>query len=234
MKILALESSATASSVALCEDETLLAESFQNTGLTHSKTLLPMVSNLLATCEISLDDVDVIAVAVGPGSFTGLRIGMSTAMGLAFSKDKLCAPCSTLQSMAHQLSHLEGHTILAVMDARRNQVYHSRFLVQEGALVRLCPDKAISLLELEEEIADIKGPKILVGDGTELASKTLTNVILPPPHLTFQRAYGVAQVARGMAQEGKLVPPHALEPMYHRLSQAERERLEKMKTPQNL
>lgn len=228
MKILALESSATTISVALCDGGTLVAETYQNTGLTHSKTLLPMVSSLLETCEMTLAQMDVIAVAIGPGSFTGLRIGISTAMGLAFAQDKLCAPCSTLASMAQQFTHLEGYTVLAVMDARRNQVYHARFEVKESKLVRLCPDGAVDITTLEDEISHIKAPKILVGDGSKLCYGKLSDVIMPPAHLEFQRASGVAQVALTLASEDRLVHPCELEPMYHRLSQAERERAERM------
>ena len=122
LNILALESSATACSVALCRDGELVAQSFQNSGLTHSRTLLPMVHDLLKNCGESLDKVDVIAVAAGPGSFTGLRIGVATAKGLAWGEDKDCAPCSTLESMAWPLAHMEGELIVCAMDARRNQV----------------------------------------------------------------------------------------------------------------
>ena len=154
MKILALESSATACSVALCEDEKLIAQTFQNSGLTHSRTLMPMAESLLAQCGHSLKDVDVIAVAAGPGSFTGLRIGVSTAKGLAWAGDKPCAPCSTLESMAWQLAHTDG-IIVAAMDARRSQVYNAVFRACDGALERLSSDRAISLEELEKEIKNI-------------------------------------------------------------------------------
>ena len=167
MKILALESSATACSVALCEDERLIAQTFQNSGLTHSCTLMPMAESMLAQCGHRLSDVDVIAVAAGPGSFTGLRIGVSTAKGLAWTGDKPCAPCSTLESMAWQLAHMDG-IIIAAMDARRNQVYNAVFRARNGRLERLSPDRAISLAELEEEIKKLEEVKILVGDGAQL------------------------------------------------------------------
>ena len=125
MNILALESSATACSVALCRDGALLAQSFQCSGLTHSRTLLPMVNDLLKNCGQALEGVDVIAVAAGPGSFTGLRIGVATAKGLAWAGDKPCAPCSTLESMAWPLSHLEDSLLVCAMDARRKQVYNA-------------------------------------------------------------------------------------------------------------
>ena len=135
MKILALETSAVTASVAITEDEKLLGQSFQNSGLTHSVTLMPMVTQLLDNVGLTLHDIDVVAVAAGPGSFTGVRIGVAAAKGLAWPDGKPCAPCSTLESMAWQCAHMEGE-ICAVMDARRNQVYAARFLAQNGTLTR--------------------------------------------------------------------------------------------------
>ncbi|MFQ7690140.1 MAG: tRNA (adenosine(37)-N6)-threonylcarbamoyltransferase complex dimerization subunit type 1 TsaB [Butyricicoccus sp.] len=125
MKILALESSAVSASVALTEDEKLVAQSFQNCGLTHSRTLLPMVENLLANCGVSLADVDAIAVAHGPGSFTGVRIGVATVKGLALGADKPCLGVSTLEAMAWGARALGGD-LCCVMDARAGQVYNAR------------------------------------------------------------------------------------------------------------
>lgn len=231
MKILALESSATACSVALCEDEKLIAQSFQNNGLTHSRTLMPMAEDLLANCGTTLSDVDVIAVAAGPGSFTGLRIGVATAKGLAWAADKPCAACSTLKSMAWSLAHTDLE-ICAAMDARRSQVYNARFHGAGDRLDRLCPDRAISLEELSVELKKSGKPQILVGDGALLCYTTLRaqglNVTLAPPHLQFQSAWGVARCALELARGNQLVEAAALTPVYHRLSQAERERLEKL------
>lgn len=230
MKILALESSATACSVALCEDERLIAQTFQNSGLTHSRTLMPMADSLLTQCGHGLDQVDVIAVAAGPGSFTGLRIGVATAKGLAWAGEKLCAPCSTLESMAWQLAHVDG-IIIAAMDARRAQVYNAVFRARNGELERLCPDRAIGLAQLEEEIKKQDGPKILVGDGAQLCYNEwqgrVDELRLAPVHLRWQTAWGVARAALELARADKLVPGEQLVPVYHRLSQAERERLAK-------
>ncbi len=229
MKILALESSAVACSVCLCEGETLLAQSFQNSGLTHSRTLMPMCRDLLENCGHTLDEVDVVAVAAGPGSFTGLRIGVAAAKGLAYAGDKLCAGASTLEAMAWPLAHLEGADLCAVMDARRQQVYNGLFEVQGGALLRRSPDRAIGIDQLAEELKGRKKPQILVGDGARLCYNELIKHGLPvelaPPHLLFQSAWGVARAARALAADGKLVPAAELVPVYHRLSQAERERL---------
>ena len=130
MKILAIESSATACSAALWEDGAILAQNGQNSGLTHSRTLLPMVDSMLVNSGHTLPEVDVVAVAAGPGSFTGLRIGVAAAKGLAWVEDKDCAPCSTLESMAWPLAHMEGAVIVCAMDARRKQVYNALFLAK--------------------------------------------------------------------------------------------------------
>ena len=233
MNILALEASAGPCSVALCRDGVLVAQFWQNSGLTHSRTLLPMADSLLRSCGASLDEVDVIAVAAGPGSFTGLRIAVSTAKGLAWGRDLDCAPCSTLESMAWPLAHLEGRVIVCAMDARRNQVYNALFLATGEGLERLSPDRAISLAELGEELKKWEKPKIVVGDGAELCYNTLQEQVpglsLAPRHLRMQSAWGVARAALELAAAGRLVKGGALTPVYHRLSQAERERLEKIK-----
>mgnify|MGYP002797817711 CR=1 FL=1 len=157
MKILALETSAAACSAALCQDGTLLAQSWQNSGLTHSRTLLPLVDSMLKNCGASLKEVEVIAVAAGPGSFTGLRIGVATAKGLAWPEDKPCAPCSTLESMAWPLTFYEDAVIVCAMDARRKQVYNALFQTAGEKLERLTPDRAISLEELGEVLGRYDG-----------------------------------------------------------------------------
>ena len=230
MTILALESSAAACSTALCREGRLIAQTFQNSGLTHSRTLLPMVESMLRGCGETLDGVEVVAIAAGPGSFTGLRIGIATAKGLAWPDNKPCAGVSTLEAMAWPLAHLEGE-LCAVMDARRNQVYNARFLARDGGLVRLCPDRAVGLDTLAAELQQDGKPQILVGDGAVLCYTTLKamglEVRLAPPHLQFQSAWGVAQAAQSLIQSGGLTSAAELAPMYHRLSQAERERLAK-------
>ncbi|MBD5097963.1 MAG: tRNA (adenosine(37)-N6)-threonylcarbamoyltransferase complex dimerization subunit type 1 TsaB [Clostridiales bacterium] len=231
MKIIALESSAVTASAAVAEDDRLLAQSFQNSGLTHSATLMPMVSDLLKNTGLTLDEMDVVAVAAGPGSFTGVRIGVAAAKGLAWPGDKPCAPCSTLESMAWQCVHMGGE-ICAAMDARRNQVYCARFRAENGELKRLTDDRAMGLDELVSEIRVSGKLQTLVGDGAHLVQKALEEAGLPcapmPPHLIYQTAWGVARAALRMAQEGRLVSAAAMAPSYHRLSQAERERLERL------
>ena len=231
MNILALESSATACSAALCRDRELLAQSFQCSGLTHSRTLLPMVNDLLNNCGERLEDVDVIAVAAGPGSFTGLRIGVAAAKGLAWARETPCVPCSTLESMAWPLAHLEGRLIVCAMDARRAQVYNALFLARGEGLERRSPDRAISMAELGEELKNFPEIKIVVGDGARLCYNTLREEVpgltLAPVHLRMQSAWGVARAAEELIRAGALVSGAELAPVYHRLSQAERERLER-------
>ena len=231
MKILALETSAVTASAAVTEDDRLLAQSFQNSGLTHSATLMPMVSDLLKNTGLALQDMDVIAVAAGPGSFTGVRIGVAAAKGLAWPEDKPCAPCSTLESMAWPLAHLEGALIVCAMDARRAQVYNALFLARGEGLERLTPDRAISLAELGEELKNFPEMKIVVGDGARLCYNTLREEVpgltLAPVHLRMQSAWGVARAAEELIRAGALVSGAELAPVYHRLSQAERERLER-------
>ena len=231
MKILALESSATACSAALCEDGQLIAQNWQNSGLTHSRTLLPMVEDMLKNCGASLDDVDVVAVAAGPGSFTGLRIGVATAKGLAWPGDKPCAPCSTLESMAWSLAHLQDTIVVCAMDARRNQVYNALFLAKGGELERLTPDRAIGLEELAQELKQLDKHKIVIGDGARLCYNTMQQqgivLDIAPEHLRMQSAWGVARAAVEVIARNGLVPGSDLAPVYHRLSQAERERLER-------
>ena len=231
MNILALEASAGPCSVALCRDGVLVAQSWQNSGLTHSRTLLPMADSLLRSCGASLDEVDVIAVAAGPGSFTGLRIAVSTAKGLAWGRDLDCAPCSTLESMAWPLAFYEDAVIVCAMDARRKQVYNALFQTDGERLERLTPDRAISLEELGEELKKIEKRKIVVGDGAKLCYNTLRESVsqleLAPEALRFQSAWGVARAAVELVRAGGLVKGQDLVPVYHRLSQAERERLER-------
>ena len=230
MKILALESSALACSVCLTQDDALIAQTCENSGLTHSVTLLPMAEELLKRCGVALHDIDVIAVAAGPGSFTGVRMGVSAAKGLGWALDKPCAKVSTLEAMAWGLSVWPGR-ICPVMDARRSQVYNALFSSDGETITRLTPDRAIGLEELAQEIKNVGEPQLLVGDGAELCYNRFNGlglpVRLPPPNLRYQTAWGVARGALDLARAGKLMSASQLVPEYHRLSQAERERLER-------
>ncbi len=230
MRILAFETSAKAGSTALLEDGVLLAESYQNTGLTHSQTVLPMAENLLRSCNLTPQDLDAVAVAAGPGSFTGVRIGVAAAKGFAWGGELPCYGVSTLEAMALQLGATQGY-VCAAMDARRNQVYNALFYVEEDILQRKTEDRAISLEELSQDLSQLDGEIYLVGDGAELAYRTLKdkcpNLRLPPEHRRHQRAAGVALAAWQQYQQGVSADAAALTPNYLRLSQAERERLAK-------
>lgn len=224
--ILGLESSAKSASVCLMRSGSILARAFQHTGLTHSRTLLPMVKSLLENSERTMDDVDVIAAAVGPGSFTGLRIGVSAAAGLAWARNLPCAAVSTLEAMAQNLAHLEDTVIVCAMDARRSQIYNALFLAQGGTLSRLCDDRAISIAETAEELRNEPRPKTIVGDGALLCYNGLreagVDCRLAPEHLRMQDAVGVCRCAETMA--GHFLSARQLHPVYLRPSQAERER----------
>lgn len=230
MKVLALESSAKAVSVAVCENGVILAQGYQNTGLTHSVTMMPLLENLMKTASLSLADMDVIAVAAGPGSFTGLRIGVSAAKGLAWSLEKPCCGVSTLEAMAENGRSFEG-TVICAMDARRQQIYNAIFDCRSGELTRRCDDRAVALAQVAEELQSDPAPKLVIGDGAQLCCDYLTaqgiQCRVAPPALRFQQAAGVALVAERMALAGKTVSAQELSPTYLRLSQAERERLEK-------
>ena len=231
MLILAFETSAKAASVALTQDGNLLGESYQNTGLTHSQTLMVMAEDLLKQCSKTVSDLDAVAVAEGPGSFTGVRIGVAAAKGLAWGAELPCYGVSTLEAMAVSLGIYEGY-VCPCMDARRNQVYNALFYVNQGKLERLREDRAIALADLKTELEQLNAPIYLVGDGSRLTHKTLSaeipNLILPPEHRIHQRAVGVAILADAKAAAGESGDGAALTPNYLRLSQAERERAEKM------
>lgn len=227
MLILAFESSAAPASVALVRDGRLLSQYFQCSALTHSRTLLPMAEDMLKNCELTLSDVDLIAVAHGPGSFTGIRIGVSTVKGLAWASEKKCVGVSTLEAMAwHGVA--AGGLVCPVMDARRSQVYNALFRIVDGRPVRLTDDRAISLAELAAELSSYGESAFLIGDGAVLAKGFFDargiECRLAPDDLVWQDAWGVAAAAADKEPCG----PDGLLPVYLRLSQAERERQERL------
>lgn len=228
MKILAIECSAGPASVAIVEDNKIIGSSFINVKLTHSQTLLPMVSDLLKASSLDIGEIDGIAIAAGPGSFTGIRIGISAAKGIAAAKKLPCAPVSTLGAMA-ELFRGQAGFICAVMDARCNQVYNALFEVSGNTVSRICEDRALMCDELKEEIKLLaaKGkPFIICGDGADLFLKYtegIDNVILAPEHLKFQNAVGVAMCGAKALLNGEGISPEKLLPVYLRLPQAERE-----------
>ena len=230
MLILAFETSAKAASVALLDDKKLLGESYQNTGLTHSQTLMLMAQDLLKSCGFGPKDVTHLAVAAGPGSFTGIRIGVAAAKGFAWGASLPCYGVSTLEAMAAQLGAWQGY-VCPVMDARRSQVYNALFHVECGKCTRIRDDRAVSLQDLGAELRNLSEPVFLVGDGSNLCYNTLSesvpSLVLPAEHRMHQRAAGVALVARQKILLGEEGNAGELTPNYLRLSQAERERMEK-------
>ena len=236
MLILALESSAKAASAAVARDGTLLDLEFQNSGLTHSRTLLPMAEEALRQSGLTLRDIDAVAVARGPGSFTGIRIGVSAAKGLCWGADKPAVGVSTLEAMAWNALDCASpeSLICCAMDARRNQIYNALFRIENGAPQRLTPDRAIGLDALAQELGGVEEKNIfLLGDGATLCYNHLLEKALPvslaPEEHRLQNAWGVCRAAfsHPAASAAELLP------VYLRLSQAERERLERMKKETN-
>ena len=229
MLILALESTAKCASVALSRDGSLAARYFQRSGLTHSRTLLPMAEDLLRHADVELRDVDAVAVAQGPGSFTGVRIGVATVKGLCWGADKPAIGVSTLEAMAWNGECAPPDSVLCcAMDARRGQVYNALFCWEKGGPRRLTPDRALSLGELAEELSQLGKSVYVLGDGGELCHEFLIAKGLPaalaPEAWRFQDAWGVCRAAEGR----ETVDAAALLPVYLRLSQAERERQERL------
>lgn len=244
MLILALDSTAQVGSVALCEDEKLIAEYTINTGHTHSETLLPMVESVLKIAGYTVDDVDLFVCTAGPGSFTGVRIGAATVKGLAFGKGKPCVGVSTLEALATNARAFEG-IICPCMNARRQQVYNALFESQGGKLTRLCEDRALSIEDLLKEVSEYAPEKkvYLVGDGAELVMDfdelgeqfpvLDDSMILLEERLRNQSGYSVALVALEAYRNGNVVTDAELAPVYLRPSQAERMRMEKLNNENN-
>ena len=225
MLILSVDSSAAPASVCLYEDGKLLADFYLNSGFTHSQTLMAMVESALRISCKSVSDVDAFAVNNGPGSFTGVRIGVSAVKGMAYAADKPCIPVSTLLSMAYNCLSADC-VVCACMDARRSQVYNALFRVSSGAVTRLCEDRAISVAELLEELGSYNERILLAGDGAQLVydSSDNDNISLLPENIRYQRASSAAMAAFDKYNRGEVLSPAALMPSYLRLSQAERER----------
>ena len=223
--MLSVDSSAAPASVCLTEDGKLVADYYLNTGFTHSKTLMAMAESVLKLSGKKPEDIDVYAVNSGPGSFTGVRIGVSAIKGMAYATDKPCIEVSTLESMAYNF--LGNHAVIcACMDARRNQVYNAIFEVDGSAVKRLCGDRAVSVEALLNELSSAFCEIIIVGDGAELVYNSADNaqIKLAPMHNRYQRASSAAMAAIEKYNRGEVVSPAALMPRYLRLSQAERER----------
>ena len=225
MKILALDCSATAASCAVLEENKVIASSFVNVKLTHSETLLPMIENTLASAKLGIKDINAFAINNGPGSFTGIRIGISAVKGLTAPNNIPVAAVSTLYSIACMHKNISG-VICAVMDARCNQVYNALFKVTNGEIERLCDDRAVMISEVISELDNINDNIIIAGDGASLFgeyAKTKENVKISLEPLKNQNAVGVGIAAKEIFDRGEAISPKDLTPFYLRLPQAERE-----------
>ena len=228
MRILAIDTSGRLASCSLYEDGREVASCTRDSQMDHSRTILPLCEEMVRAQGLTFKDIDAYAAAVGPGSFTGIRIGVAAAKGLSWGGELPLCGVSTLEAMALGLGAYEG-IVCPVMDARRSQVYNALFRAEGGKLTRIAPDRAISLEELGKELSALPGPVFLVGDGSYVTHKALPGTVLPPEHRLHQRAAGVALAAEEKIASGESCDGAALTPNYLRLSQAERERLEKQK-----
>lgn len=233
MIILAFDGTAKCASCAVLRDDVCLGEYNIDNGLTQSELLLPMAESLMRSLKLSFSDVDLYATSVGPGSFTGVRIGAALVKGLAFGRDIPCASVSTLDALAENARGLKG-IIVPAMDARRGQVYTAIFRCDGENMEKLTEDLAISIRDLASMLREYGDEHIyLVGDGYEVAKKGLTEdgltIEITPRALKNESAASVARVALRQYKEGKTVSDSELSPTYLRLPQAERERLERIK-----
>ena len=231
MKILAFDGTAKAASVAVADGDRILAHCTVDNGLTQSELLLPMAEDMLKSLKLSFADIGLFATSVGPGSFTGVRIGVSLIKGLAFGRDIPCVSVSTIEALAENLRGLRG-IIVPCMDARRGQVYSATFISDGVEMKRLCEDRAIALSELAEELRAYAGESIyLSGDGYAVAKKALSaagiELCETPDLLILENAASVARVAKRKYESGEYVNDSELSPVYLRMPQAERERLER-------
>ena len=226
--VLALDTSAKPVSCALAENDRVIAEFYANTGLTHSQTLMPMIENLLNVAGKTVSQLDAIAVNAGPGSFTGVRIGVSAVKGIAFAHEIPCVAVSTLESMAEKTVAPPQSVICCLMDARCQQVYAALFEKdREGNLVRLSDDEALTMAQMTEKLQALGRPIILVGDGSEMCYRawqdTIPNVHLAPASVRYQSAAATAVIGLRRFAVRQVVSAEDLQPMYLRLPQAERE-----------
>lgn len=230
MKILAMDTTAKAASVSLLTEEKILAEYSVNVGLTHSQTIMPMCESLLQQAGCPVSEIDYFAVSNGPGSFTGLRIGIAAVKGLAYASSKPCVAVSTLDALSYNVPDFNG-IICCVMDARCQQVYNALYLQENGGRRKKGPDRAISFTDLLEELKKEEKAIILVGDGALLCyneyKAVLPNLVLSGPASRYQRASSVGLAALEKIASGEIISAGALVPEYLRLPQAQRELIKK-------
>lgn len=220
MIILGVDSTSKSASAALVKDGVLISEYFLNCGLTHSKTLMNLIEKCMSDAQVDVNQIDNISVSVGPGSFTGVRIGIAAVKGIAFTNDIFCCPISTLEALAVSMKAFTGK-IYSVLDARCNQVYFAEFESDSKTIKRLCNDTAVSLDDIKKRVHDENDKIIFVGDGAELCYNYVGDskqVFIADANLRFTRASSVAMCY----DEKKIVKSESLTPSYLRLSQAQR------------
>ena len=227
MKILGIDTSAVVSACAVCEtgeNPKVIASGSLNTKLTHSQTLVPFLENIINCAGLDLADIDAFAVSAGPGSFTGLRIGVSVVKGMASALDMPVRSVSTLAAIAYNFTVTDA-IVCAVMDARCNQVYNAIFRIQNGIVMRLCDDRAIFIEDLKKDLHNYNERIILAGDGADLVYSKINDglIELAPPALKYQTGTGVCFASEHCSD----ISADSLMPVYLRLPQAERERLAK-------
>ncbi len=223
MYILAVDTSSKTASVALLKDEMVVGEYFTNTGFQHSSTLMPMIHSLLECSKVPAEDIDLYAVTTGPGSFTGVRIGVSAVKGMSFARNKTCIEVSPLEAMALNLGDFDG-IVCPTMDARCNQVYNALFKCENGVVTRLCEDRAIKIEALINELKDNK--VCFLGDGAKLCVKWAQEANLqhfvPNDNVLYPKASVVGLLGLEKYNAGETVSAEALSPLYLRPPQAER------------
>lgn len=227
MLILAIDSSAKVAAAALAEDDRVICSVTENCGLTHSETLLPIVAALYERAGKSPAETGLFCVSVGPGSFTGVRIGISLIKGMAFGRGR-CVGVSTLEALAYNLRNLSG-VACAVMDARRGQLYNAIFETGGGSVRRLCADRVITKEELAAQLDTLPSPVYLCGDGYDIMEREAPrSVVKTPTELIAQNAESVALLGYREYLLGKYTSDELLRPVYLRAPQAERERNERL------
>ncbi len=220
MKILAVECSATSVSCAVSVDNKIVAHSFSNLKITHSQTLMPMVNSVLQDAKISVKEIDAFAVSAGPGSFTGIRIGISAIKGMAAPRKADCFGVSTLEAIAYNYADTDC-IVASVMDARCFQVYNALFRIKDGIVTRICEDRALMIDELLLDLEKYKDEKVIfAGDGSHLFEEYENdNLIIADEERRYQNACGVINTTKNY----RAIPYDKLLPIYLRLPQAERE-----------
>ncbi len=229
MLIFGTDTCCMAATAALMSEDRLVAQTVLNNKKTHSQNIMPMIEFMLEKAEISVNDIDCFAAAVGPGSFTGVRIGVATVKALAFAAKKPCAAVSTLHALAHNVSCFDG-IICPILDARRNQVYNALF--EGGSLNRITADRALSVDSLCDELSETDKRIIFVGDGVPVFEEQIKAVlgeraVFAPKASQMNLAASVAEIGLEKFKKGDVLSFDELVPQYLRLSQAERERLER-------